>query len=401
MAASDRNPPSDRPAAGEFPCLSAEALRRRLAEEVNRAGRHGTPLSCLLVTIGNLEELAREHGDELSEQTLAYVASVLAGQVRGFDRVGRPSDSELLLVLPGADGPRGEIVARRVLERLRTIKVESDGAAPAAAHLRRSRRLAGGHRRRRSARAGARGGAPRQRRRRRVAAAPAPLPPCLAGRTDLHNQSVLSGSELWLLRLMADRGLALLDADTLLIVIEERGELRVAASAGSSTMRVRIVPVDGSALGELYSLGQVPSARPPARQGRGVAARTRRGGSCGARRAAEPGGPGRRHGDRAAHRRQLSQPRPRGAAGLLDERRPAPRGRAHGGDPAASLRHGGARARAHPLGARDPRREHPGHGRAAPAPGQRARHRRPGSSCARRSTSCSTASATRSTACAT
>jgi diguanylate cyclase (GGDEF)-like protein len=127
MAASDRNPPSDRPAAGETPCLPAAALSRRLAEEVNRAGRHGTPLSCLLVTIGNLEELAREHGSELSEQTLAYLASVLAGQVRGFDRIGRPSDSELLLVLPGADGPRGEIVARRVLERLRTIKVESDG----------------------------------------------------------------------------------------------------------------------------------------------------------------------------------------------------------------------------------------------------------------------------------
>jgi signal transduction histidine kinase len=78
----------------------------------------------------------------------------------------------------------------------------------------------------------------------------------LAGRTDRHNLSVLSGSELWLLRLMADRGLALLDADTLLIVIEERGELRVAASAGSATMRVRIVPVAGSALGELYASGE-------------------------------------------------------------------------------------------------------------------------------------------------
>jgi signal transduction histidine kinase len=67
---------------------------------------------------------------------------------------------------------------------------------------------------------------------------------------------VLTGSELWLLRLMADRGLALLDADTLLVVIEERGELRVAASAGSSTVRVRIVPVEGSALGELFAAGK-------------------------------------------------------------------------------------------------------------------------------------------------
>ncbi|MHB1468990.1 MAG: sensor histidine kinase [Solirubrobacteraceae bacterium] len=67
---------------------------------------------------------------------------------------------------------------------------------------------------------------------------------------------MLSGSELWLLRLMADRGRALLDADTMLIVIEESGELRVAASAGSGTVRVRIVPLLGTALGELHRAGR-------------------------------------------------------------------------------------------------------------------------------------------------
>jgi signal transduction histidine kinase len=61
---------------------------------------------------------------------------------------------------------------------------------------------------------------------------------------------------LWLLRLMADRGLALLDASTLLVVIEERGELRVAAASGEGTVRLRIVPVQGSALGELYLAGK-------------------------------------------------------------------------------------------------------------------------------------------------
>jgi diguanylate cyclase (GGDEF)-like protein len=127
MAASDNNPTQE-PPTERFRCLSAEDLQERLEEEINRAGRHGTPLSCLLVTIGNLEELAREHGEELSEQTLAYVGRTLAAQVRGFDRVGRPREDELLLVLPGADGPRGEVVARRALERLRTIKVEAEGA---------------------------------------------------------------------------------------------------------------------------------------------------------------------------------------------------------------------------------------------------------------------------------
>ena len=74
---------------------------------------------------------------------------------------------------------------------------------------------------------------------------------------------MLSGSELWLLRLMADRGLALLDASTLLMVIEERGELRVAASSGEETVRLRIVPVEGSALGELYRQGKPVSLDRP------------------------------------------------------------------------------------------------------------------------------------------
>ncbi|HUN78181.1 MAG TPA: sensor histidine kinase [Solirubrobacteraceae bacterium] len=67
---------------------------------------------------------------------------------------------------------------------------------------------------------------------------------------------MLSGSELWLLRLMADRGLALLDASALLMVIEESRELRVAAASGAGSVRVRITPVDGSALGALYLAGE-------------------------------------------------------------------------------------------------------------------------------------------------
>jgi diguanylate cyclase (GGDEF)-like protein len=108
--------------------LTASSLDERLDEEINRAERHGTQLSCLLVVIENLDEMAREHGSELREQTLGYVAGALRRELRRFDRIGRPSDRELLIVLPGADGPRGEMVARRVLDRLRTIKVEARGA---------------------------------------------------------------------------------------------------------------------------------------------------------------------------------------------------------------------------------------------------------------------------------
>jgi diguanylate cyclase (GGDEF)-like protein len=127
MAASDMNPSTSTSRTDELELLPAAALRERMSEEINRAGRHGLPLACLLVTVGNLGELAREHGNELPTRTLAYVGHALRRQLRDFDRVGRPSEGELLVLLPGADGPRGEIVARRVLERLRTIKIEVDG----------------------------------------------------------------------------------------------------------------------------------------------------------------------------------------------------------------------------------------------------------------------------------
>ena len=134
MAASDPHRRVDSPSQedrretpGRIDCLSAGALEDRLDEEINRAGRHGTPLSCLLVAIEDLKELASRHGRELPEQALAYAGPALLRELRRFDRVGRPSETELLVVLPGADGPRGEIVARRLIDRLRAIKIEAGG----------------------------------------------------------------------------------------------------------------------------------------------------------------------------------------------------------------------------------------------------------------------------------
>jgi diguanylate cyclase (GGDEF)-like protein len=134
MAATDPYPRSDRLEPSVAECLTPAALRARVEEEIGRAERHRTGLSCLLVAIENLDALAREHGAELREQTLEYVAGTLARELRRFDRVGRPwrgsndSDSDLVIVLPGTDSPRAEIVARRALERLGTIKIEADGA---------------------------------------------------------------------------------------------------------------------------------------------------------------------------------------------------------------------------------------------------------------------------------
>jgi diguanylate cyclase (GGDEF)-like protein len=128
-------------AAGDFPhshdstrtprarrdCLSAAELVARLEEEVSRAERHHTALSCLLVSLDDVDRLAHAHGKELPGRALAYFGTALGPELRRFDRIGHVAEGELLVVLPGADERRGEIVARRALGRLHAIKIDVDG----------------------------------------------------------------------------------------------------------------------------------------------------------------------------------------------------------------------------------------------------------------------------------
>ena len=128
MAADDPTHTPGAVAPGGLQWPGAAELEARLNEEIARAERHGTALSCLLIVVENLDEMSQEHGAELREQTLVYIAGALRRELRRFDRVGMPSERELLIVLPGADSSRGEMVARRVLDRLQSIKVEARGA---------------------------------------------------------------------------------------------------------------------------------------------------------------------------------------------------------------------------------------------------------------------------------
>jgi diguanylate cyclase (GGDEF)-like protein len=107
---------------------TSDQLVDRVEEEIARAERGQAPLSCLIVGIQDLPAIEQVYGKRFSEQALAYVGLVLRRELRRYDRVGATGKHEYLVVLPGADGPRGEIVARRTLARLHAVKIEnSDG----------------------------------------------------------------------------------------------------------------------------------------------------------------------------------------------------------------------------------------------------------------------------------
>ena len=114
---------------------SRDRLRR--GDRPRRTPRHA--LSCLLMVIENLEEIAREHGSELPEQTLAYFASTLRGELRRFDRVGTRAQRSSRSCCP-ARTARAARSSRGACSRgCSAIKVETRGRAPAAAALGRAR----------------------------------------------------------------------------------------------------------------------------------------------------------------------------------------------------------------------------------------------------------------------
>lgn len=108
--------------------LLDRVLLDRLEEEINRAARHGTALSCLLLALDARREMERVHGRRLMAELRSYASTALTREFRRFDRVGHLDDGALLALLPGADAAAAEIVARRVLDRVRAIKVEVRGA---------------------------------------------------------------------------------------------------------------------------------------------------------------------------------------------------------------------------------------------------------------------------------
>jgi signal transduction histidine kinase len=67
---------------------------------------------------------------------------------------------------------------------------------------------------------------------------------------------MFTSAERWLLELMADRARTALSASTVLVVLEERNELHVAAASGEAQVSATVLPIEGSALGELHRSGK-------------------------------------------------------------------------------------------------------------------------------------------------
>ncbi len=102
-------------------CMNHRAMRRRLDEEIDRATRAGSPLSCVLLDLDNFKLVNDRHGHQAGDVLLRAVVHALVGEFRAFDRVARYGGDEFVVVLPNAALASATAAANRALERLQAV----------------------------------------------------------------------------------------------------------------------------------------------------------------------------------------------------------------------------------------------------------------------------------------
>jgi len=98
--------------------FNRRALSEKLVQEMERADRYQTVLTCLMVDIDNFKAINDEHGHLTGDRVLRSLANLLKREQRAVDVVARYGGEEFTLLLPET-GPTGaRIFAERIIRRV-------------------------------------------------------------------------------------------------------------------------------------------------------------------------------------------------------------------------------------------------------------------------------------------
>jgi two-component system, cell cycle response regulator len=103
------------------------AFRARLDEEVKRARRYHTPLTCVMADMDHLKPINDELGHAAGDRAIAAVAAAIRAELRETDFGARYGGDEFVILLPHTSGEEGRVFAERACARLHATVVEVSG----------------------------------------------------------------------------------------------------------------------------------------------------------------------------------------------------------------------------------------------------------------------------------
>ena len=94
---------------------------QRIEEEVSRAKRQQTPLSCLFVDLDHFKRVNDQHGHQAGDQILKQVAGLLNDSLRSTDVLARYGGEEFVILLTDTDADAAAEIARRMREQIAAL----------------------------------------------------------------------------------------------------------------------------------------------------------------------------------------------------------------------------------------------------------------------------------------
>jgi diguanylate cyclase (GGDEF)-like protein len=98
--------------------LNRRAVLENLADERNRASRHGASVGVFLVNVDRLRHINSDLGHQVGDVILREIADRIGGSLRAYDHLGRFGGGEFLAVLPGCNIQQTAEIAERAREAL-------------------------------------------------------------------------------------------------------------------------------------------------------------------------------------------------------------------------------------------------------------------------------------------
>ena len=109
--------------------VNRRALGSRLRQEVERATRYGTVLTCVMIDIDNFKATNEVHGEEAGDRILVQFAELPRREQRAVDTVVRYGGEEFVVLLPETGSSGARLFAERILRRV-SHTTFGDPAAP-------------------------------------------------------------------------------------------------------------------------------------------------------------------------------------------------------------------------------------------------------------------------------
>jgi diguanylate cyclase (GGDEF)-like protein len=104
-------------------------VMEKIDSELNRALRHGSPLSLLMMDVDHFKRVNDTFGHGAGDQVLQGIGKLLRDSCRVYDVPGRYGGEEFCIVLPETRTGNTTVVAERIRQRLETTELQCGDTA--------------------------------------------------------------------------------------------------------------------------------------------------------------------------------------------------------------------------------------------------------------------------------